>query len=262
MNNSRTQEMMPKLINPSNYLIANLDVLGIQSKLQNENEQESKINLSLLHDFIKEAKEGTLATYKLVEQLDTICFSDNIVIALKRQESLNNANFIKNCHCLILYVLCLQSLALANGFLLRGSIKFGDLYIDKEINFICGTGLIETHIEESNVAIYPRVITTDKDLLNMIGDIKLPQGYVLKNIFIKDSDDIYYLDYLQMFDIGRDTEEILMKSKVDYEKNFARDKITDKKVKTKHQWHINYFNNFCDRVNLPKYKIEVINAEK
>ena len=251
-----------KLIKPSQYLIANLDILGIQNKMLCSDPQKRSMYLSLLHDFIEEAKEGSEATMAVKAPLDIICFSDNIVVAYNTSNAKSTEDRINKCHYLILYVLCLQTLALARGFFLRGSIKFGELYIDNEINFTCGKGLVETHQEESELSIYPRVITTDKNLLEIIGDISLSNGHILKDVFIKDADGIFFLDFLQMFCISSDIKEQMKIAKGCYNKYFAKDRYVNAKIQQKHDWYINYFNNFCDRNNLSEYKIELVEQQQ
>ena len=246
-----------KIIMPSRYLIANLDVLGIKKQMSND----KNLVLSMLYSFIREAKKGNPATQGLLDFFEPICFSDNIVLAYNTSSAISEQDYNDKCHYLILYVLCLQTQALAKGFFLRGSIKFGDLYIDKEINFTCGKGLVETHQEESELPIYPRVITTDKNLLEIIGDISLSNGHILKDVFIKDFDGLYFLDFLQMLCIDQNYEEIQLQAFRDnYMKYLMKNREINFKIQQKHDWFITYFNNFCDRKNLNQYKIEVLSA--
>lgn len=249
-----------KLIKPSQYLIANLDILGIQNKMLCKSEEERIYELSVLNSFIKEAKFGNPATKGLLDHLDSICFSDNIVVTYNTANATSEQDLKDKCCYLVLYVLSLQALALVQGYFLRGSIKFGELYIDKEINFTCGKGLVETYLEESQLAIYPRVITKDKKLLELIGDMSLQNGHVLKDIFIKDADGIFFLDFLQMFCITSDIKEQMQIAKDCYNKYFLKDRYVNAKIQQKHDWYINYFNNFCDRNNLSEYKIELADS--
>ena len=253
-------EFSIKKIFPSEYLIANLDILGISNQFKSENERERICSLSLLRNFMEEAKNGSEATFGILEPLETICFSDNIVAAYNTKNAQSQEDLINNVHYLILYVLSIQAKAFANSFLLRGAIKFGELYIDKDLNFTCGKGLIETYELESKEAIYPRIITQDDRLLDMIDDIQLSNGFVLKEILKKDNDDKYFLDYLQMFTIANDTEELLKNAKSNYCKYLLKDRCINENIRKKHDWHINYFNKFCERVNLVQYKIEVVDA--
>ena len=69
------------------------------------------------------------------------------------------------------------------------------------------------------------------------------------------------LDYMQLLSITpKFTNELVYKTKNNYIKHLASERGINEKIEQKHDWHINYFNNFCDRVNLPEYKIEVANA--
>ena len=251
-----------KVIKPSRCLIANLDILGIQNKMFHESKKERIEQLSILHRFIKEAKIGNPATKGLLEHLDSICFSDNIVVTYNTANATSEQDFKDKCHYLVLYILSLQALALIHGYFVRGSIKFGELYIDKEINFICGKGLVETYLEESQLAIYPRVITKDNELLKIIDDMSLQNGHTLKDIFIKDADGIFFLDFLQMFCISSDVKTQMEIAKDCYNKYFAKDRYINAKIQQKHDWHINYFNNFCDRNNFSGYKIELAEQQQ
>lgn len=247
---------------PSKYLIANLDILGIQNKMLCKSEKERIYELSVLNSFIKEAKIGNPATKGLLDYIEPICFSDNIVVTYNTANATSEQDFKDKCCYLVLYVLSLQALALVQGYFLRGSIKFGELYIDKEINFTCGQGLVETYLEESQLAIYPRVITKDNELLEIIGDMSLQNGHVLKDIFIKDADGIFFLDFLQMFCISSDNKEQMQIAKGCYSKYFVKDRSVNAKIQQKHDWYINYFNNFCDRNNLSEYKIELVEQQQ
>ena len=246
---------------PTQYLIANIDVLGVKNKLLKIDEKERAVELSKLNYFIEKAKNGNEATKALIDQgLETICFSDNIVIAYNINLAINQKDLNTKCAILLLYVMSLQAEALSQNFLLRGSIKFGELFIDKNKNFICGKGLVETYIQENELANYPRIITTDIELLKMVKDIVLDNNITLREIFKKDFDNIYYLDYLQLLTITPElTDDIMQKVKNRYEQDMSSERVLNEKIKQKHDWHVNYFNSFCDRVNLPEYKIEVNN---
>lgn len=248
-----------KEIQTSKYLIAYLDILGIRERLSSKDENIRKFHLSVLNHFVEQAKKGCGSAEYLLDDIDIVCYSDNLLFAYDTTKANNQYDYIHKCHCLIVYVLCMQELALANGFMVRGSVLFGDLYIDKEKNFVCGKGLIDVYLQESQLAIYPRIITKDEELLSIIEDISLGGGSKLKNILRKDFDNIYYIDYLQMLATTKDLPVQLKDMQERYQKDFVKER-TNPKIIQKHDWHINYFNNFCDRVSLPEYKIEVANA--
>ena len=248
-----------KEVSTSKYLIAYIDILGIKEKLSSNNEKVRKFNLSMLNHFVEEAKNGCGSAEYLLDDIDIVCYSDNLLFAYDTTKASDRDDYIHKCHCLIVYVLCMQELALANGFMVRGSILFGDLYIDIEKNFVCGKGLIDAYIQESQLAVYPRIITIDKELLSIIDDIVFGNGSTLHNIFRKDFDNIYFLDYLLMTTTTSDLPIHLEKLKQNYLQYQISERVNEK-ITQKHDWHINYFNDFCDRVNFPKYKIEVANA--
>lgn len=251
------------LIETHRYLIAYLDLLGIKKKLCSSDKKEQILTMTLLEKVINDAKYGSYSTEFLIDNIDVLVFSDNILIAYDTEKSVSEQGYIDEVCKLVLYVMCLQTMALVNGFFLRGSIGFGDLYIDKKKNFVCGSGLITAYTNESQNAIYPRIITDDSELLNIVNaGLKLQNGYVISKPFTKDNDSIYFLDYLQMLGcIKQDLPMHLLKNKEHYEKYQVLLPNEDEKVKSKHQWHINYFNNYCKQVGYAQNQIEVNYAE-
>ena len=79
---------------------------------------------------------------------------------------------------------------------------------------------------------------------------------------MKDADEKSFLDFLQMFDIANDLEVHLELTKYNYENHLQLERNMDAKIQQKHDWFINYFNNFCDRNNLSKYRIELVEQQQ
>ena len=239
-----------KRLNTTKHLIAYIDILGFKNLLK----KNQNIYISILYDFIKNVKCGAPGTGKLAEMFSTIVFSDNVVIAYEI-EGLENSKIREIASLMFCYLMCIQTQALSNSFLLRGAIKIGDLYINKESNFIIGMGLSDTYMQESNLAIYPRIITTDKNVLSIANELDLGNGISISNYWIKDVDNIFYLDYLQTTQMTNDKTSMLIAFQNALNNDLRNQNFSDEKEKQKYAWHINYFNNFCERFNQPQLKI-------
>ena len=246
-----------ELVHTSKHLIAYLDILGTRKRLISNNRIENDKNISILKNFILYAKNGYSSTGYLLEDIDTICFSDNLLVAYDTTKAKESNELFYKCQNLIIYIMCLQGLALTYGFLIRGVIGFDELYLCKEENFVCGTGLVNADEIEKKIAIYPRIITYDKELLKRMKTITI-NGQKLNDIFIKDFDNIHYLNYLQMATITKDFVELLKTWHDIYLEEMIKER-TDKKIIQKHDWHINYYNSFCDKRNYSQYKIDLNN---
>ena len=126
------------------------------------------------------------------------------------------------------------------------------MYFDE--TFAIGSGLIDAYQLENKVAVYPRIITDNADLVSKINDIQH-----LDVNFIKDVDDFYYLDFLNAFGLNKVPDicktELYFISET-WTELFAAQKPqkTKPQIIQKQNWFKNYFNNFCDLHNCPNLK--------
>ncbi len=141
------------------YIIGYMDFLGVRDKIQNEKSFES---LQILKFLIS----GTynISTYisgiNSINDFDIKVFSDNIVIAQKVDKEKLGDQIIS----IVNLIGSMQFQALLQfDFWLRGGITIGELYIDRTI--VWGAGLIDAYNIENNLANYPRVILSNKLLL-------------------------------------------------------------------------------------------------
>jgi hypothetical protein len=140
-----------------------------------------------------------------------------------------------------------------NGFMCRGGITYGELYYEKESNFIFGPAINEAFKLETD-AMMPRIIFND-ELGNRL--------YKKESIVIKDDfrklirkdkfDNRYYLNYLyafSQFDYELSNERIQLGDKeysfeecYDILKKYSQDTIknnSDHKIIAKHEWQLRY----------------------
>ena len=145
--------------NFNEYIVGYIDFLGVKDKIKNEKSFES---LQILK-FLLSGTSNT-ATYisgiNSINNFDIKVFSDNIVIAQKIDKEKLGDQIVS----IVNVISSMQFQALLQfDFWLRGGITIGGLYIDNTI--VWGSGLVDAYNIENNLANYPRVILSNKLLL-------------------------------------------------------------------------------------------------
>ena len=115
-------------------------------------------------------------------------FSDNIIIAKKLSNQIPQRT--QEIRSLLMCAGHFQELSASDsvGWLLRGGISIGQLFIDDVM--VWGEALLKSYFLEDKVANYPRIII-DKDIVN-----EIIQNNVLCEYLRKDFDDLYFLNFL------------------------------------------------------------------
>ena len=169
------------------HIIAILDLLGA-SKMIMGNNSENVMNA--ISDMFKSAEE--VWPYRksvplLLHKIKCVTFSDNITLALELPNSMSKDELRSVIKDFIAYISVLQGVSLKNGFLFRGGISIGRLYMDSGTNFVWGQALVEAHQLEEKTAIYPRIV-----LSHQLEQFELPDTTKV----LKDFDGIFFVDYL------------------------------------------------------------------
>lgn len=128
-------------------IVAFVDVLGFKELI-------SKKDVESIEKYFTYVGEQLKIGFKSYE-IDFFLISDALVIYSKYDEAHLVALIDKIAH--------LQARLLTIKILVRGSISFGDLYVDKSKNIIVGQGLVNAYLLEQR-AYYPRVIL-DREFL-------------------------------------------------------------------------------------------------
>ena len=172
------------------YLIAFLDLLGAAKRLKSH---ESSC------DMIKVAKDMACNAINSKNnpflQCSVYTFSDNIALCVEISAEHELEDRIKLLAQTVADMICFNAgvpkdeSATGVGFMtpLRGAICYGDLYVDKTMNFLIGEALVRAYELESRHAITPRVII-EKGLEKFIP--KSP-------VFTLDEDGYYFVDFLR-----------------------------------------------------------------
>lgn len=167
------------------HIVAILDLLGASEMIASD---KSEAVLNAIAEVFDKAETTWPRLGKapaVLQDIKCVTFSDNIAIALDISELEDREDAIKS---FIKYISVFQGAALKNGFLFRGGIAIGRLYMDSQTNFVWGKALVDAHILEEKVAIYPRVVMgTPFDGKNDLSNIPKVR---------QDFDGVYFVDYL------------------------------------------------------------------
>ena len=230
-----------------NYLIAFLDLLSTSKRIENEDTRQRIIDLA--YEFAVSVKQNNRHGIK------AFTFSDNIAICMRVEDEKMLGESLKNlcsyvCHNLLFYLgVPSDEINTTTGFMtpIRGSITYGSLTIDEDINFICGSGLVRAYLLESKIAFYPRVIV-DHRL-----DKYIQHREEIQTWFFKDADGFYYVDFLEYCFLYEETMRLFIlkqiKELVEIECQNARKK-DNYSVQQKYEWLKNYVDRFCNKHQL------------
>ena len=126
------------------------------------------------------------------------------------------------------------------GFLIRGGVTIGELSIDSTV--VWGTGLIDAHNIESNLANYPRIIFSNKLLKKY--DSCEQKTLNLYALLEQDFDGLWFVDYI-IGSYNITTIPIISKTLQEIS-GFYTDKPYE--VRRKVNWLIDYFNATCSKL--------------
>lgn len=169
------------------HIIAILDLLGASEMIEG-NDSEKVMNAIWC---IFKNVESTWLYMKsvpiILHDIKCVTFSDNIALALEVSNSVSENELRSVIENFIAYISVFQGLALKSGFLFRGGISIGPLYMDSSTNFVWGKALVEAHQLEEKIAIYPRIVLSHQlEQYELLNTTKV----------LKDFDGIYFVDYL------------------------------------------------------------------
>lgn len=132
------------------------------------------------------------------------------------------------------------------------------MYFSQDPVYVFGQGLVDAYTIENEQAKYPRIIINDQSIKI------LKEKQIDKRIFIKDSDEKYFLNYMYIMGIllMDDSVEIDLKYKgVDDLQNMKFIIIminvfkNNEKVKDKYNWVARYYNRFLKMISIDKVSV-------
>ncbi len=190
--------------------VAYLDILGFKEKVRETEEspellKELTDTLKINSPFTQSSGKKTTVEGKL--DIRSFFFSDSFAFMMKVEK--------KNLPHLFLIVRYLHDVLLKNGLCLRGAVVIGKMYWPKDgENILVGPAMIEAHKLESEVAIYPRIVISQKLHEYIDGDRNIKtwseDGKIPLSEFIKrDKDGVYFFDVLNQNITRKKGEDII-----------------------------------------------------
>lgn len=172
-------------------IVCFIDILGFKDHIKKSDTDIKKVQA--IADALHAIRRDLDIDNPNIEERDgaTITqFSDSIVISFKSTET-------GGVFFTLLKLIWVQATLVNHGMLARGAIVRGDLVHNEEILF--GPGFVKAYEAESKAAMYPRIILGSDVLhiaLNYGGHHPMEEAKSLDKLIIKDSDGMYFIDYL------------------------------------------------------------------
>ena len=226
------------------YIVLYIDFLGMQELMNSESDYDA---LQIIRFLIRNAKRTTKAMEKVnrIGDFSIKYFSDNIVIAQKVDQEKIGDQIVS----ILNMAFSLQFWSLVQfGFMMRGGITVGKMHIDNDI--VWGTGLVESYSIESNIAIYPRIVVSEKvvDLYDKNKNHTLNLHAFLR----RDFDGVLFVDYL----IACPNLAVIPQISESLKEKFQPYKNKSDRIKQKINWTIRYFNDYCSKYSSRDYRGE------
>ena len=221
------------------YIVAYIDLLGVTNRINSKDNQLAMNKLYNLYTFsVNLTKEIQIKENKNIQFK---IFSDNIILAKKL--STEKSQRSRDMHILLMCAGHFQELSTSDsiGWLLRGGISIGQLFIDDVM--VWGEALLKSYYLEDKIANYPRIII-DQNTIN-----EIMQNNVLNKYLRKDFDNLYFLNFLNDCHF---CGERLMKGFQIMQEEIGKN--MDEKTYQKLSWHMNFVNAELDRKNEKKDK--------
>ncbi|MDE6981475.1 MAG: hypothetical protein K2P60_08770, partial [Lachnospiraceae bacterium] len=158
------------------YIVAYIDLLGVTNRIKAVDQQLAMNKLHNLYMF----SVATIKQIQIEENKDITfkIFSDNIIIAKRLSSEVMQRR--RDIRSLLMCAGHFQEQAASDsvGWLLRGGISVGQLFIDDVM--VWGEALLKAYYLEDNIANYPRIII-DKKVVGEIAQDSQLSGYVRKD---------------------------------------------------------------------------------
>lgn len=233
----------------SSCYVAYFDILGYRDFLKDPEANEYELLSSIKQEFETLSALNDDPAIK-VEGLRTKSFSDNVVLVLETSE---DESEIVSFRFLVILLCTIQLLFLEqHNLLIRGSVVFGDVYIDDSMVF--GKGLVEAVETEEKKSVFPRIVI-DASIGKRLGEKAFTLPYIKT-----DEDNEHYIDYFGFIEIYqerfrqascvqniRDSLASMVRRYCRFSPNVKDPKTiaAKERVIAKHLWVIEKFNEYC-----------------
>ena len=228
------------------YIVAYIDLLGITNKIKAADQQLAMNKLHNLYTFSMDITKKIQIDEN--KDIEFKIFSDNVIIAKKLSDE--KVQRKRDIRSLLMCAGSFQEQAASEsvGWLLRGGISIGQLFIDDVM--VWGEALLKSYYLEDKVANYPRIIIDKR----VIGEINKDSQLI--EYIRKDFDGLYFLNFLNDCHF---CGEMLMNGFENMQKEIG--KSIDERTYQKFCWHMNFVNSELDRKDEKKdrdYRLSII----
>jgi len=174
-----------------------IDILGFKNIINQTISEDASNNSSKIEflietlGFIKSHLENDSSDKGKKQSRHITHFSDSIIISFKEDQEGEVFSTLFNIQKLII-------LLIDRGILCRGAISYGRLLHNDQ--YVFGPALNKVYETETKAALYPRIIL-DKTIIEIgikfhyIDNTQAEEKVAIKNLLLKDSDDMYFIDY-------------------------------------------------------------------
>ena len=231
-----------------------VDILGSQDR---EGFDEWYNIMRIFSEAVKREKELDTAHPWTIYKREIHVFSDCAYIIYDYKEGVEEER--KNMNALMC-IACYNTEKmlyefLKNGFIARGAITYGEIYYDNERNVWFGPGMNKAYFLEAKKARFPRIIIDPEyaqELMDynekMYRDTAM-QREINGEIIRKDTDGLYYLNYLNSISFIPDSDETAMKifrlCQIERSKKREDEKLSIS-IKEKYDWLENYLQDYFE----------------
>ena len=185
-------------------------------------------------------------------------FSDSIVISFEATDKEQVVSTL-----IEILLICMNFLM--SGYLLRGGISIGKLIHTNK--YLFGPAIIAAYELETNAALFPRIILGEQ-ILNILDEpVEIYESstdvqWVKDNLVSKDTDDMYYIDYISKFESEVDdiTEAQMYISKL-REIIIELGKSQKPSLIVKYGWLKNKFNSYIHKMKTDRAHIEELKEQ-
>ncbi len=176
------------------HYVAFIDILGFKNLLQENSCEDIYPIFSVLHSKSQSELNLNGIQIKAYECIKHTILSDSIILYIDAD--------VEDAFAALLDVCGKLQTSLAQRkkpILLRGGVAKGNLFYENDI--IYGEGLTKAYLLETKLAKYPRIIFTGDTLNIGLNNTKymFTELEGIAKCYIKDSDGLYYIDYLSNF---------------------------------------------------------------
>lgn len=161
--------------------VAFIDILGYKDKIDKCEKQGDLKDVALLNFIMNKNRIDAM------DELITFVFSDCMYIVGDELQKV-----LELLACISVQLLGASKIEVSNSVkqteinLIRGAITKGNLIVNESLNTLLGPAVNEAYLLESQIAIYPRIVISNK-----IADCELSK------YFKEDSDGINFFDFLR-----------------------------------------------------------------